>query len=498
LQNTLNRSPSIRNGLALLLGGVSVFGFAPFYLYPLPIVALAGLFHLWRGVDTPRAAAWLGFWFGLGLFGGGVSWIYVSLHDFGGMPWLSAMLATLAFCAFLALFPALAGSLSARFSASPRLIAIPALWVLIEWVRGWIFTGFPWLAMGYSQVPYSPLAGIAPVFGIFGVSLATTACAAIIAAYVGNQITRRSLLLALAGFWLTGAALKHIEWSEPAGAPTSFSLLQGNIPQDLKWHEAEFRHTLQTYLMLTQKSRAQLIVLPEMALPVLPEDLPENYLATLAQHARNNGGDVLVGYPERAVVAGEFRYYNTMASLGVSPPQAYRKTHLVPFGEFIPFKPLIGWIYRDFLHIPLADLAPGPAIQHPLQIGGQKVAVNICYEDVFGEEIIRQLPEATLLVNVSNDAWYGHSLASHQHLQMSQARALETARMALRSTNTGATAVIDRDGRVVAQAPHFALGSLDGIAQGFSGSTPYVRWGNWPAICAILLVIGLLWGRKKK
>jgi apolipoprotein N-acyltransferase len=488
----------MRNGFAFLLGGISVFAFAPFYLYPISILALAGLFHLWQGESSPRAAIWLGFWFGLGLFGGGVSWIYVSLHDFGGMPLLPAALATLAFCAFIALFPALAGWLAARFPASQRLIAMPALWVLLEWVRSWIFTGFPWLTMGYSQVPHSPLAGIAPVFGIYGVSLAAAACAAIIAAFACKQISRRSLLLALAGFWLAGSALKHIEWSEPAGEPTSFSLLQGNIAQDLKWHEAELRHTLDTYLMLAKNSRARLIVMPEMALPLLPEDLPQDYLAALTGHARENGGDVLIGYPEREAAAGEPRYYNTMASLGVSPPQAYRKTHLVPFGEFIPFKPVIGWIYRDFLHIPLADLAPGPAVQHRLRIAGQRVAVNICYEDVFGEEIIRQLPEATLLVNVSNDAWYGHSLASHQHLQMSQARALETARMALRSTNTGATAVIDREGRVVAEAPHFSLGSLDGKAQGYTGTTPYVRWGNWPVICAILLVTGLLWGRKKK
>jgi apolipoprotein N-acyltransferase len=375
---------------------------------------------------------------------------------------------------------------------------MPLLWALVEWVRGWIFTGFPWLALGYSQVPYSPLAGIAPLFGIYGVSLAAAACASVIAAYSGKHISRRILLIALAGFWLGGAALKHIEWSEQAGAPTSFSLLQGNIAQDMKWREDEFRHTLETYLTLTSNSHARLIVLPEMALPVLPEDIPGDFFAALSRQARQNGGDVLVGYPEREVISGKSRYYNTMASLGISPPQAYRKQHLVPFGEFIPFKPLIEWIYRDFLHIPLADLAPGQTDQRPLQVAGQQVAINICYEDVFGEEIIRQLPQATLLVNVSNDAWYGNSLAAQQHLQMSQARALETARMALRSTNTGVTAMIDRDGRVLAEAPQFTLTSLDGVVQGYLGSTPYVRWGNIPAVTLIFLALGVLWGRKKK
>ena len=499
MQNTLNPShQSRRNALACLLGGVSVLGYAPFYLYPVAILALAGLFRLWHTTDSPRAAVWTGFWFGLGLFGTGVSWIYVSLHDFGGMPMLAAAFATLAFCAFLALFPALTGWLAARFGKPLQLLAMPLCWVLVEWVRGWIFTGFPWLALGYSQVPYSPLAGIAPLFGIYGVSLAAAACAALIAASLTRRITGKALLLGLTIFWLAGSALKHIEWSTPEGMPTRFSLLQGNIAQDMKWREEAFRHTLDTYLALAGNSAAQLIVLPEMALPTLPQHVPETFFAALARRAEKNGGDILVGYPEREVVNGETRYYNTMASLGRSPQQIYRKTHLVPFGEFIPFKPLLGWIYRDFLHIPLADLAPGPDDQKPLRIAGQKVAVNICYEDVFGEEIIRQLPEATLLVNVSNDAWYGNSLAAHQHLQMSQARALETARMALRSTNTGATAVIDRDGRVLKQAPHFTLASLDGEVQGYSGATPYVRWGNIPVIALIFLALGVLWGRKKK
>lgn len=489
---------SRRNGLACLLGGISVLGYAPFYLYPITILALAGLFWLWQCADGPRTAAWTGFWFGLGLFGAGVSWIYVSLHDFGGMPLLAAAFATLAFCAFLALFPALVGWLAARFPASVRLVALPALWVLVEWVRGWIFTGFPWLALGYSQVPHSPLAGVAPLFGIYGASLAGATCATIIAAYVGKHVSKIFLLLSLAAFWLAGSALKHIEWSIPAGAPTSFSLLQGNIAQDMKWREEEFRHTLETYLTLTRSSHARLIVLPEMALPVLPEDVPVDFFRALADQARQNGGDILVGYPERKIIPGGILYYNTMASLGTTPSQAYRKSHLVPFGEFIPFKPLIGWVYRDFLHIPLADQAPGSAIQHPLKIAGQQVAVNICYEDAFGEEVIRQLPEATLLVNVSNDAWYGNSLAAHQHMQMSQARALETARMVLRSTNTGATAMIDREGRVLKEAPHFTFFSLDGEVQGYSGATPYVRWGNIPVVALIFLLIGVLWGRKKK
>ncbi|MCX7628471.1 MAG: apolipoprotein N-acyltransferase [Methylophilaceae bacterium] len=488
----------MRHGAALLLGAASVFGYAPFYLYPLTLLALAGLFRLWHDATTPAMAAWLGFGFGLGLFGTGVSWIYISLHDFGGMPMLPAAFATALFCAFLALFPALVGYLAVRVFPRQRAVAIPLIWAAMEWGREWILTGFPWLAVGYSQIPYSPLSGIAPVFGIHGVSLATAACAAVIAAWLAGRLAAKRLLLLLGSFWLIGSALLHVEWSTPQGPPLSFSLLQGNIAQDLKWREDMLQHTLHTYQKMVQASRAKLIVLPEMAFPVLLENLPQGYLDALAHHARSLGGNLLVGVPEAARHNGTTLYFNSMLSYGTAPTQVYRKSHLVPFGEFIPFKPVFGWIYRELLHIPLADLAPGSKNPTPMTLSGQKVALNICYEDVFGNEIIRQLPEATLLVNVSNDAWYGNSLAAHQHLQMSQARALETSRVMLRATNTGATAAIGRDGRVIAELPHFTTAALEGEAQGYVGATPYVRWGNVPAISLIFLALGVLWGRRNK
>ena len=488
----LLNTPWLQRLAALLLGALAVFGYAPFYLYPVPIVTLAGLFFLWHNAQTPRQGFQLGYCYGLGLFGAGVSWIYVSLHDFGGMPLAAAALATAGFCAFLALFPGVAGWLSCRLGKR-KAWAMPFAWVLTEWVLNWIFTGFPWMTLGYSQVPYSPLAGLAAVFGVFGVSLAATVAAALLLALFTERM-RKPVLAALLALWVVGSALKHIEWSAPAGKPISVSLLQGNIPQDMKWQQEEIRNTLQTYLDLARSNPAELIVLPETALPLLWHQVPQDYLAALAQPAAVLGGDTLVGAPEQI----EDEYFNSMFSLGKSPPQRYSKFHLVPFGEFIPFKAALGWIYHDLLHIPLSDLSSGAKYQKPMQVAGQKVAVNICYEDVFGEEIIRQLPEATLLVNASNDAWYGHSLAAHQHLQISQTRAMETARMMLRATNTGATAIVAPNGAIVAEAPHFTTTALTGQAQGYAGTTPYVRWGNWPVITLILLALGLLWVRKKK
>ena len=268
------------------------------------------------------------------------------------------------------------------------------------------------------------------------------------------------------------------------------SLLQGNIAQDMKWREDRVVPTLTTYRDLVVASRARLIVLPETALPLFLHEVPADYLAALAAHARSLGGDVLIGMPERS---SSRDYYNSVLSLGMAPTQTYRKSHLVPFGEFIPLKLLFGWFF-DVVQIPLLDFSRGAATQQPLEVAGQHVAVDICYEDVFGAEIIRQLPEATLLVNVSNVAWFGRSLAPQQHLQISQARAIETGRYMLRATNTGMTAIINQRGHVVKEAPEFARATVNGDVQGYTGATPFVRAGNLPIIAlSLVLVLGGGW-----
>lgn len=502
--------------LALLLGALTVAGFAPFRLFLLPVVTLALLMRLWRLQATPRRAALIGLAFGLGLFLCGVSWVYVSLHDFGAMPAPLAAIATFLFCAFLALFPACAGYL---FAATPcredfrAVLLMPAAWTLLEWVRGWIFTGFPWLALGYSQVPASPLAGYAPIAGIYGVTLATVASAGLIFVLwrhvtdgdqgksrtaSGNRRRLSSALLHPSSFillaiWLGGGALKQVEWTQPAGAPVSVSLLQGNVPQDLKWREDRIKTTLEAYRAMAEASESRLIILPETALPLFLGDVPPEYLQRLAAHAKKNGGDILIGVPER-LRSGN--YYNSAFSFGSAPTQSYRKSHLVPFGEFIPLRPVLGWIVA-VLAIPLQDFSRGAETQPPLDLAGQRVAVNICYEDAFGEEIIRQLPRATLLVNVSNVAWFGRSIAPQQHLQISQARALEAGRYMLRATNTGMTAVINQRGWVERAAPEFTRATVTQSVPGYEGVTPYVRWGNYAilAIAIVLLVTALLAGR---
>ena len=468
---------------AFLLGAATVLGFAPMALAPMPVLSAAGLLWLWQGAATPRRAAALGFAFGLGLFLAGVSWVYVSLHEFGAMPAPLAALATLLFCAILALYPALAGYLQACVAgpaAAKQLLLIPALWVLTEWLRNWVFTGFPWLTLGYSQAA-SPLAGYAALTGVFGLSWLLWLCAGLLLA-LARVRQRAAALAALALVLGAGYGLAPIEWTQPQGAPVTVSLVQGNIAQDLKWDATRFAATVQLYRRMIESSGARLTILPETAIPRFLDLLDPELVRALALSARSHGGDLIVGLPLRDAPG---RYFNSVLSLGASPTQRYDKIHLVPFGEFIP--PGFGWVL-SVLKIPLSDFTRGSAAQAPLALAGQKIAVNICYEDAFGEEIIRFLPEATLLVNVSNVAWFGDSLAPHQHLQISQLRALETGRTMLRATNTGMTAIIDHRGRIAGVLPPFTQGTLNGSAQGRSGATPYVRWGNGPLLALALLV----------
>lgn len=483
--------------VAALLGALSVAGFAPFGWWPLPVLTLALLLSWWLDATTPRQAAVLGFAWGLGYFLAGVSWVYVSLHTFGAMPAPIAAVVTLLFCAYLALFPAAAGYAAARLRgpvALKLLLLVPAAWTLLEWLRGWLFTGFPWLAVGYAQVPDGPLAGYAPVLGIYGVSLTTVATAGALALVIrllrttsaaGRSSGFATGLATLVLLWGGGWGLKHVEWTQPVGEPVTVSLIQGNIAQDLKWREDRLRSTLALYRDAVLAAEGQLIILPETALPLFLRDVPADYLAELAAHAKQRQGNVLIGVPER-LPQGE--YYNSVVSLGADAMQVYRKVHLVPFGEFIPLRPVLAWIV-NILSIPLQDFSRGAVNQRPLTVSGQQVAVNVCYEDAFGEEIIRQLPQATLLVNVSNVAWFGRSIAPQQHLQISQARALETGRPMLRATNTGMTAIVDVRGRIERVAPEFSAATLTHSVRGHAGVTPYVRWGNLPALalCGLLV-----------
>jgi len=480
--------------LPLVAGAACVFGFAPFYAWPVPILALALLFHTWARSATPRQAALSGLAFGLGYFLAGVSWIFVSLHEFGSMPAPLAALATFLFCAFLAGYFALPGWVVVRFGSGEARIALAAATtVLAEWLRGWLFTGFPWLNLGTSQAPDGPLAGYAPYLGAYGVSLAVTSVAALLAWLAGSRAGLRGRAFAGAGLVLLfvfGALGREVEWTRPAGQPVTVALVQGNVAQQLKWRDDMRQRIFEDYRAMIVAARARIVVIPETALPAFLDQLPRDFLEGLLEHARANGKEILLGTVERNARGGETDYFNSLVLLTAPGMPSYRKRHLVPFGEFIP--PGFDWILA-VLRIPMSDFARGASTQPPLVAAGIPLGVAICYEDIFGEEVIDALPAAQLLVNVSNDAWFGRSFAADQHLQASQMRALETGRWMVRSTNTGASAAIDPRGRVVSRLPAFTAGTLVEAVEPRTGMTPYARFGNLPAValgalCAALAI----------
>ena len=475
------QSQPYRLGLAALAGAAGVLCFAPLALFWLAPLVWLGFFALLRQARSPRQAAITGFVFGSAFFLGGVSWIHVCLSTFGGMPWGVAGPATLLFCLALALYPALAGWIFKRWQPAShwqQALWFAALIATVDWLKSWIFTGFPWLSLGYSQTPPSPLAGFAPLLGVFGLSLIVAFCSALLLRWrLGGPI--------LLAFCLCGFGLRQIDWTQPHGAPLSIALIQGNIPQEMKFQPDAFARTLNLYRSLIAAHPAQLTVLPETALPAFIDQLPADYLDELKALASRQGGDLIVG-----TITGkrDGSYYNSAVSLGAAALQVYSKHHLVPFGEMIPAG--FAW-FMAYANIPMSAFSAGPAMQPPMALSGQNIAVNICYEDVFGDEIIRALPAAGILVNLSNTAWFGDSLAQPQHLQIARMRSAETGRPMLRATNTGMTAIIDVRGQVVSQLPAFSTGVLQGEVQAYQGLTPFGRWGNGPAL-ALILLAGLL------
>jgi len=495
------RVPALaRLAAAAILGAVSVFGFAPFRLAFLPLLALALLFMLWRDARSPRMAATTGLAFGLGFFLSGTSWIYVSLHTFGGMPALLTAVATFVFCTIVAGYPALAGWLSVRLSrgggtaaadAFRLLVAMPACWTACELLRGTLLTGFPWLGLGYSQVPGSPLAGYAPVLGSYGVTLVCAIFAGALALLMLRLPAMSARWLALpsavlAAVVAAGAALGAHSWTPPVGQPVTVALLQGDVAQERKFRPEVLPLIFADYKEMIEKTDARLIILPETAFPIFLHELDPEYLEELARRSAERNGDLLFGIAIADPVARA--YFNAVVSAGASPPQAYRKRHLVPFGEFLPFRPIFAWVL-DVLQIPMGDFTAGPENPPPIAAAGQQLALSICYEDAFGSEMRRQLPAATMLVNVSNDAWFGDSLAAEQHWQIAQMRALESGRVMLRANNTGVTGIIDVDGTALARLPVFVKRSLASTVQGHSGATPYVRIGEWGVTLIVALAL---------
>ena len=473
--------------MCLAAGAGLPFAFAPYGFSFLGALCPAVLFWVWVR-SRQRRVFWRGWLFGLGMFALGVSWV-VNSFQYNHIPLFPAYALTALLVAFLALFPALFGWLAIRFGhrhdSWQLLLWLPLAWTLSEWARGTLFTGFTWVQIGYSQVD-TPLAGWAPVAGVYLMNWMLALSAGGLVWMLARPAERwwksAGILLVL---WAGGGALTTVQWTERAGLSLRAALIQGNIPQDLKWQPEYRDSTLALYRELTARHwDADLVVWPETALPGIYEELGD-YLDQLEGEARTNRTDLLIGVP--SVQPFPRRVFNSVISLGTRRA-IYHKRHLVPFGEYLPLKPVFQPLV-DLFGLPVSSFDRGADDVNVLEVVGQPVGISICYEATFGADIIKALPHATLLVNVSNDAWFGDSKAPHQHLQMARLRARETGRYLLRATNTGVSAIVDPQGIVVTHSAQFETAVIEAVVLPMKGATPYVRFGDTPVF---FLLIGLL------
>ena len=497
--------------LPLLLGAAlaQTFGRPQYGSFSVVIVAIFAAL-LWR---TPQSSvrarakrgALMGLLFGLGWFAGGLWWLYISMAVYGGMAAPVAASAVLLFSAYLALYPLLAGALAAALAppATSRpwhaargvgaALAFAGAWTLAEILRGTVFTGFPWLALGYAQVG-NPLAGYAPMLGMYGVDFAAALAAALLAAL--TQVCLRGAALA-AGLLIilavAGQQLANVRWTHPTGPQFTVALLQGDVPQGEKFRPERLAPTLSLYGNWLTTLRADLIVTPETGVPVLPEDLPPSYLHTIATALKAHHAQALLGIP---LTRGANQYTNSVLGIGAAAPYRYDKAHLVPFGEFIPYG--FHWFVR-LMHIPLGDFARGTLHQPSFVVDGARVAPTICYEDLFGEQLAQRFRNPAhapnVIANLTNLAWFGDTIVIPQHLEIARMRSLEFQLPTIRATNTGATAIIAANGRVQAMLPPFTVGVLTGHVQAYAGLTPFAwaasQFGYAPIVLVCLLALGV-------
>jgi apolipoprotein N-acyltransferase len=497
-RQALDRALRVRAAIALGAGAVLACSFAPLQWWPLAIVCPAVLMGLWQGMQ-PREAAWLGFWFNSGTFAAGTYWLYISIHIFGQAPVYVAAFLMMALVGIMGAYHALLGYVVARWlperGALRWLVALPAAWLLIEWWRGWFLSGFSWLSLGYSQTD-TWLARFAPIVGVYGISaLLLIFSGALVALVLGSNRTRILASVVLVVPWLIAAALGSVEWTRPAGPPVSVAVVQGAIPQDQKWLDSNEQTTLDLYQRLTQTALGKgLIVWPESAPPDLANELVP-YITDRYREARLHHSALVMGVV-RASDEGD-KYYNSVLALD-DKLTWYDKSHLVPFAEFFPVPGIVrSWLRLHSL--PYSDFTRGEDNQPPLPAGGLSLGATICYEDAYGSSMLPVLRSANALVNVTNDAWFGHSTARHQHFQIARMRAMEAGRYLVRAANDGISGVIGPHGEVIARAPEFVPYVLTSTVTPRVGLPPYARVGNWlvVSVCVAALACGLWVGNHR-
>jgi apolipoprotein N-acyltransferase len=486
---------------AALARRVSAFGtgallacaFAPLQWWPLAILCPAVLMWLWEEA-APRDAAWTGFWFSFGTFLAGTYWVYVSVHDLGKAPvWLTIGV-MFGLIGIMAVYNGIIGYAVARWlprsGAWRWLVGVPAVWLIVEWLRGWFLSGFSWLSLGYSQTD-TWLARLAPILGVYGISAVLLVSAGALVALVrGAGRVRLAAALILIAPWVAGALLAPVQWTHTSGSPVTVAVIQADIPEDEKWDDTYSDRILDRYRKMTESALGtQLIVWPEAALPDLANNLLP-YIALVDREAHARGSSLVMGVL-RASEDGQ-RYYDSILALG-SQASWYAKDHLVPFAEFFPVPRFVrNWL--RLMSLPYDSFDRGGIHQSPLPVAGLELGPTVCYEVGYGSYMLRMLPKADALVNVTNDAWFGHSTARYEQFQMARMRALEEGRSMIVATNDGISAVIGPRGEIVASAPPFQPYVLKSSVTPRAGLTPFARVGNWLIVSlGALGFAGALW-----
>lgn len=483
--NVLPGNVFTRRCSAIIAGGLVPFAFAPFNFYFLSIVSLSSLFYLWSKTESKYEAFIIGYLFGFAMFGIGVSWLHISINLFGGMNIIGAFFFTYLLIAFISLYPVLCGYLATRFFKNFIIIAIPPLWLLTEWCRGWILTGFPWLNVGTSQTD-SILVSFAPVIGDYGISFIVC----ILAMAITVLLTKKGTLRLASGviiILITASSfmLSDINWTKKKNEKLNITLIQGAIPQKLKWKSEYRKRTYDIYSALSEPYwSSDLIIWPETAIPSYYH-IADDFIKLIEQKRKQSQTLFMSGIANKDQSTN--KYFNSILLMD-NEHRFYNKHHLVPFGEYLPFKYFLGGLLR-FLRIPMSDFSSGNSTEKIFKTDKGVFGMSICYEDVYGSEVRQSLPDANILINISNDAWFGNSMAPHQHLQIARMRAIENGRYLLRSTNTGISAVIDNKGKVVARSPQFEPHALHTTVELFTGTTPYSRYGNYPVLGFSFLIL---------
>lgn len=483
--------------LAICSGLILPLAFAPTEWWFVAVASLSILYALLQRV-TPRHAFWIGWLFGLGYFGMGVHWVYFSLHLFGAAIAPIAALITLVFVLVMTLFPALTTWLWARYKLPEKPVfnacLFAALWVLAELIRGKLMGGFPWILIGYSQTS-GPMGSLAPYVGVYGLSflVVLVSCVAVVLLLASVRQKLYAAVVLMVPL-VAVLATKNIKVSTPVGEPITVRMVQANIPQEMKFSRQRLQSALTQYTSMSQQPGLEdvnLVVWPETAIPTFFNRVDVT-LQPFVSVMDNLHIDI---------ISGGFDYdgentYNAVKQLG-GEKAVYRKRHLVPFGEFMPFRFVLDFAAR-FIDIPMSDLSADTSPLVPMRLHGIPVGISICFEDVFGEEMRAVLPESQLLVNVSNDAWFGNSAAPHQHEQKARMRAREFSRPLIRVTNTGVSSAIDHEGRILGRIAHNTQGILDVQVQPRSGYTVYARTGNWPVFLVCLMFLFMLLIARRK